>query len=71
MGDFYLVAGLGFLVGLVLRNDTFARLSRQVKVIGFGDLRLPPNLLKDGVPNFCDCWLPVPAMVDTQDWWLA
>jgi hypothetical protein len=58
-GNFYLVAGLGWLVGLALRNDIFVRFSRQVKVIEFCDFRPPLNLLKDDVPNFWECWLTV------------
>jgi len=34
-------------------------LNRQVKVIGFCDCRLLPNLEKDDVPNVCDSWLSV------------
>jgi hypothetical protein len=42
-------------------------LNRQENVIGFCDFWLLPNLLKDGLPNVCDSWLPVSVMVDTED----
>ena len=63
-GDFYPVTGSGLPVGLVLRNDTFPGLKRQVKVIKFRDFRPPVNLPVDGIPNSCDFWLPVSSMVD-------
>jgi hypothetical protein len=62
--DFYLVAGFDFLVGLALRNDTFAMLNRQVKVIGFWDCRLPLNLLSDDIPTFWYSWLSVSLLPD-------
>jgi hypothetical protein len=62
--DFYLVVGLSLLVGLALRNDIFARLNRQVKVIAFWYFRPPLILLIDVIPGFWECWLPVSAMVD-------
>jgi hypothetical protein len=41
-----------------------ATFNLQVKVIGFCDLWLPLNLLKDGLPNVCDSWLSVFLLKD-------
>jgi hypothetical protein len=61
--------------GLVAVNHTlrldlrfmFATLNRQVKVVGFYGFWLLRIILIDDVPNFCDSWLSVSVMLDTED----